>query len=166
MNAMSLPSQSYVLGVIGKELRLSFSSVLLVPAAREIDLDTWRVTIVSDCAGAQSDPVTFTQTTGMGHRVRLNGDTMAKAPDPSLVLGKIASDLSLYLLLPSASGPAIDFLFTEGYATWPSECVTLHSQLVMTAHRVGRLLAVTDIPLSMFTLAITAATAHSVRHAA
>lgn len=166
MNAMSLPSQSYVLGVTGKELRLSFSSVLLVPAAREIDLDTWRVTITSECDGRQSEPVVFTETTGMGHRVHMDGESLATLPNPEHVLAGIANDLSLYLLLPPASGPAIDFLFTEGYATWPSECVTLHSQLVMTAHRVGRLLAVTDIPLSMFTLAITAATAHSVRHAA
>jgi hypothetical protein len=156
MNAISVPSQACTLRVIGKDLRLSFSSVLLTPAAREIDLDIWRVTIQAEHEGVQSDPVVVTHKTGMGHRAQLDGESLAKAPDPADVLARIASDLSLYTQMPSATGAAIDFLFKEGYAAWPSECLDLRNQLVMTANKVLQLLSGTDIPLSMFTVCISA----------
>lgn len=77
-------------------------------------------------------------------------------PAPALVLATLASDLSVALAMPADEHAAVDWLFAEGYATWPSDAIKMHRDLSSTLSEATALLDGTEIDLQAFHAALEA----------
>jgi hypothetical protein len=149
MDDINSPSPSLVpdtlaFAIGNRSLQFMFSATLLVQAARPIDLDIWSVRVTAD------DGPSRLFTYKMGTRSRDRG------PDPLGVLKGIASDVALALQLPPTQPNAIDFLFAEGYAVWPSDCLLMLHNLMEAHADLSHVIGETGITPAEFVAAVQA----------
>lgn len=117
-------------------LTLTFSPDLIERSTHPNSMDLWAVTVCAAHVGAL--PAVFLRTS-------------LTAPLPSLLLARMASDLSIALAMPKDANKAIDWLFSEGYATWPSDAVKLQTDLASVMVEATALLSGSGIEVSHFT---------------
>jgi hypothetical protein len=135
----SMTGTPFDVHINSKPLRLVFWSVLTEPARNPNELDKWEVTIRAQHSGVF---VTMPHATGALFGTR--------SPDPAKILLTLAGDLRLALALPTGYRGGVDYLFREGYVTWPSEAIDLYKRLIAAWACAEAIVSGTDILVSEF----------------
>lgn len=146
-NASLSPVASVAVG--DQTLHLIFTPDLVERASGAMGRNLWAVTVQGLQPGAPR--AIFMRETPP---LLIGADLVP--PMPALVLATLASDLGLALAMPSDVHAAVDWLFTEGYATWPSDAIKMHCDLSSTLAEASALLEGTGIGVVAFHAALDA----------